>query len=228
MKKSKFKFIDLFAGLGGIRTGFEEAAQSLGFETECVFTSEIKPSAIQALSHNFKHNILAGDITKVDAKKIPDFDILLAGFPCQAFSVAGKQKGFVDTRGTLFFDIERILREKKPKAFMLENVEGLVLHDRTNKDDGMGRTLKAILKSLSKNYRVTYEVLDSKDFGVPQSRKRIFIVGTQFSEVSLKNFPEEKKLIKEVIESGIKVEKTDFTKRVLKHYNPDLLHGKFI
>jgi len=176
MKLKKIKFIDLFAGLGGIRIGFEQAAMEVGLQVDCVFTSEIKQSAIRALETNFEHSFLAGDITKVPSSEIPDFHILLAGFPCQAFSVAGKQKGFVDTRGTLFFEIERILRDKKPIGFILENVEGLVNHDKENRGDKIGKTLSVILDSLSQNYKISYKVLDSKDFGVPQTRKRIFIL----------------------------------------------------
>ncbi len=227
-KKNKIKFIDLFAGLGGIRIGFEQAAQEIGVPFECVFTSEIKQSAIRALEANFKHSILAGDITQVQSAEIPEFDILLAGFPCQAFSVAGKQKGFVDTRGTLFFEIERILKDKKPTGFILENVEGLVNHDKENRGDEIGKTLSVILDSLSKNYKIAYKVLDSKDFGVPQTRKRIFIVGTLKKTVSLENFPVIRKNVKSVLEMNKKTIDNDFTKRVLQHYKPIELHGKFI
>lgn len=112
--KSTVKFVDLFAGLGGIRLGFEQAFKKAGFATQCILTSEIKPAAIKALTTNFGPHAIRGDITTVDCREIEDFDFLLAGFPCQAFSVAGKQRGFLDTRGTLFFEVERILREKKP------------------------------------------------------------------------------------------------------------------
>src|SRR5690625_3033926 len=122
----EIKFIDLFAGMGGLRLGFEQAFNKLGFETSCVLTSEIKTHAIEALEHNFNHGMLVGDITKVESEDIPNFDFLLAGFPCQAFSTAGKGLGFLDTRGTLFFEVERILRDKKPYGFILENVEGLI------------------------------------------------------------------------------------------------------
>lgn len=109
---SKVRFIDLFAGLGGIRLGFEKSFQDLGFETECVMTSEIKPYAVETLSKNFSHDYFVGDIFNVKNEQIPDFDFLLGGFPCQPFSAGGKREGFVDTRGTLFFEIERILKRK--------------------------------------------------------------------------------------------------------------------
>jgi DNA (cytosine-5)-methyltransferase 1 len=226
--EKKLKFIDLFAGLGGIRIGFEQAAIELGIETECVFTSEIKPSAIAALKNNFKHKDLSGDITKISSNKIPEFDILLAGFPCQAFSVAGKQKGFVDTRGTLFFDIQRILKEKQPGGFILENVEGLVLHDRLNKSDKIGQTLDVILKTLKKDYKVNYRVLDSREFGVPQSRRRIFIVGTRKKMINLENFEKQIITVGTILESDVEFSNTKFSKLVMKHFKPIELEGKFI
>lgn len=109
----KIRFVDLFAGRGGLRIGFEQAFQDRGFETECVLTSEIKPHAVKSLRENFNKEPIKGDISKIRSETIPDFDFLLAGFPCQAFSTAGNQLGFNDTRGTLFFDVERILKEKK-------------------------------------------------------------------------------------------------------------------
>ena len=113
----KVKFIDLFAGLGGTRIGFEEACKELGITPQCVFTSEIKKYAVKIYKNNFDNEDVYGDITQIDEKDIPNFDYLLGGFPCQAFSVAGTRKGFKDTRGTLFFDIARIIKEKKPKGF---------------------------------------------------------------------------------------------------------------
>lgn len=179
-KNPTFKFIDLFAGIGGIRIPF----QNLG--GECVFSSEIDKFAAQTYEANFgdKPN---GDITKIDAKDIPNFDVLLAGFPCQAFSIAGKRKGFDDTRGTMFFEVERILEEKKPKAFLLENVKGLTNHDH-------GRTFKVMLDILENklNYRVYYKVLNAKNFGLPQNRERIMIVGFKDKNIKFK-FPDELK-----------------------------------
>ena len=121
-KNDSIKFIDLFAGLGGIRIGFEEAFKDLGIKTECVLTSEIKKSALKAYSNYFKCEDIKGDITKLKTETIPDFDFLLAGFPCQAFSTAGNRLGFDDTRGTLFFEIERILKSKNPYGFILEGL----------------------------------------------------------------------------------------------------------
>ena len=135
MDWSSFSFIDLFAGIGGIRLGFESAGG------HCVFSSEFDKDACKTYEANFGE-YPSGDITKIEAKDIPDFDILLGGFPCQAFSIIGKKEGFEnETCGTLFFEIERILREKKPKAFMLENVKNLTAHDK-------GKTFKIISKHL--------------------------------------------------------------------------------
>ena len=166
--KSKFTFIDLFAGIGGFRI----AMQNLG--GRCVYTSEWDEQAKKTYEANFGE-VPFGDITKEGTKEfIPDnFDLLCAGFPCQAFSIAGKRGGFEDTRGTLFFDVAEIIRRKKPKAIFLENVKGLINHDR-------GRTLKTILNVLRDDldyYVPEPQVLNAKNFGVPQNRERIFIVG---------------------------------------------------
>lgn len=223
------KFIDLFAGIGGIRLGFEQAFNERGFETECVLTSEIKPYAVQALKENFEQDNLVGDICQVDAKDIPDFDVLLAGFPCQAFSTAGKGLGFLDTRGTLFFEVERILREKQPYGFILENVEGLVLHDRESNKDKIGRTLKTILASLDNlGYKVEWRLLECQKFGVPQLRKRIFIVGTKDKHIDMDHFEEKSKVVGDVLEQGMPLVDTHFTQCLLKHYKPEELHGKAI
>lgn len=226
----KIKFIDLFAGLGGIRIGFEQACKERGVEAECVLTSEIKPYAVETLKHNHHHNNFVGDIFELKNEDIPDFDFLFGGFPCQPFSAGGKRNGFADTRGTLFFEIERILSYKKPQGFILENVEGLVKHDLENKTDKIGRTLKTILYKLEEelNYNVSWEVLDSVNFGVPQSRKRIFIVGTKKDKVSLENFKPTFKVLKDVLESGKETMNTDFTKKLLSHFSIEELYGKSI
>ena len=228
--KTKLKFIDLFAGLGGIRLGFEQACQDRGIETECVLTSEIKPYAIQTLKHNHHHENFVGDIFQVKNEDIPQFDFLFGGFPCQPFSASGKRNGFADTRGTLFFEIERIIKHHQPKGFILENVEGLVKHDLENKHDEIGRTLKTILYKLENelDYQVSWKVLDSVNFGVPQSRKRVFIVGTKNEKVSLDNFEPTFKVLKDVLESGKPIMKTDFTKKLLSHFTVEELYGKSI
>lgn len=165
--KIMIKIIDLFAGIGGIRLGFEQAFE----EVQCVFTSEIDKYAVQTYQANFGDDVVHGDITMCATQDIPQHDILLAGFPCQPFSQAGLKKGFNDTRGTLFFDIERILLEKQPKAFLLENVKQLKGHDN-------GRTLKTILAHLkAAGYDTHCQVLRARDFGIPQNRERIYIVG---------------------------------------------------
>lgn len=180
------RFIDLFAGIGGLRLGFEQAFKTQGLKPVCVMTSEIKPHALKVLQHNFSHDYWVGDITKVKNSEIPDFDFLLGGFPCQPFSAGGKRHGFIDTRGTLFFEIERIIAEKKPYGFILENVEGLVKHDLEHKSDPIGKTLRVILQKLeSLGYQVSWNVLNAANFALPQARKRVFIVGTLDQEISL-------------------------------------------
>lgn len=223
------KFIDLFAGIGGIRKGFELACSDLGIEAECVFTSEIKTYAVEVLKQNHPNECINGDITKIETSKIPDFDFLLGGFPCQAFSAAGKRLGFEDTRGTLFFEVERILRDKKPKGFILENVEGLVNHDRQNPKDKIGRTLSVILEHLTAlGYKVNWRVLNAKDFGVPQDRKRIYITGT-FSEIpDLQGFETVNSKLSEVLECGLPVANSKFVNLVLSHYSVNQLYGMSI
>ncbi len=226
----KVRFIDLFAGLGGIRLGFEKSFEELGFETECVMTSEIKPYAVETLSKNFNHDYFVGDIFKVQNEQIPDFDFLLGGFPCQAFSAAGNRHGFAETRGTLFFEIERILRDKKPYGFILENVEGLVKHDLENKNDKIGRTLSTILYKLKDElgYNVSWKVLDSIDFGLPQSRKRIFIVGTKDEAANLDVREKQFKSLKTILENGLETIDSDFTQKLFKHFEMEDLYGKSI
>lgn len=174
---ANFTFIDLFAGIGGIRRPY----QKLG--GKCVFSSEIDKFAVKTYEANWNETP-SGDITKISAKDIPNFDILLAGFPCQAFSIAGKRKGFADTRGTMFFEVERILEYHKPKCFMLENVKGLINHDK-------GNTFKIMLDILENklNYKVYYKVLNARDFSVPQNRERIIIVGFKNHGINFE-FPE--------------------------------------
>lgn len=160
------KFIDLFAGIGGIRLGFQNAFK----DSVCVFASEIDKFAIKTYEANYNHTP-SGDITKINTDDIPNFDVLLAGFPCQPFSQAGLGLGFNDARGSMFFEIERILKAKHPKAFLLENVKRLATHDK-------GQTFQTMLKHLKDlGYHTHFKVLNAKDFGVPQNRERIIIVG---------------------------------------------------
>lgn len=166
----KIKFIDLFCGIGGFRIAMEEACRENDLIPECVFSSDIDTFCQDSYEANFGHRP-TGDITKVDEKDIPDHDILFAGFPCQPFSIIGQMQGFNDIRGTLFFDIARILKHKRPKAFVLENVKQLVGHDK-------GRTLKIIIKTLQElGYHVQYAVLNALDYALPQKRERVIIVG---------------------------------------------------
>ena len=191
-----YKSIDLFAGIGGIRLGFDQAFKD-GIKT--VFVSEWDEKAIETYKTNFDDGLdVVGDITKIDEKNIPGHDILLAGFPCQAFSLAGQKRGFEDVRGTLFFDVARIIKHHKPKVVFCENVKNLVNHDR-------GRTfnvIKGILRDLG--YTVFYKILNSKNFGVPQNRERIYIVGFR-KDIAPERFifPEktdDTKVIKDIME----------------------------
>jgi DNA (cytosine-5)-methyltransferase 1 len=240
-------FIDLFAGIGGMRLGFEQAMQELGIQTKCVLSSEIDKYAQETYELNYKEKP-DGDI--YDIKQFPKFDFLLAGFPCQPFSYAGKQKGFVDTRGTLFFEIEKLLSEYQPKAFLLENVRGLTSHDQ-------GRTFKTIIERLQNlNYGVSYLILNSSNFGIPQNRVRVYILGlynqqpilslksdlgaidshkfkrslsqlTLFEPFSTSNST---KVVADILEANPSTKydcSKDFTARLLKftENNPNKLHG---
>lgn len=164
----KIRFIDLFSGIGGIRLAFEQAANSRGIETECVLSSEINLDAQLVYQKNFKHTPL-GDIRLIE--KLPEHEILLAGFPCQSFSHAGKKEGFGDTRGTLFFEITRLLDNYKPQAFIFENVRGLYSHDQ-------GRTLATMQHEMqARGYSFNTFLLNSANFGLPQNRVRLYLVG---------------------------------------------------
>lgn len=223
------RFIDLFAGIGGIRKGFELACAEKNIEAKCVFTSEIKPYAVDILLQNHPDETVYGDITQIDATDIPDFDFLLAGFPCQAFSAAGKRLGFHDTRGILFFDVERILLERKPFGFILENVEGLVNHDKEKPSDKIGKTLQTILERLEAlDYKVSWKVLNAKDFGVPQERKRVYIIGTKKATPNLDGFERINSVMVNILESGLPTSNSKFVKLLLKHYSVEDLHGKAI
>ena len=197
----RYRFIDLFAGIGGIRLGFESAG------CECVFSSEWNKFSCMTYSANF-NEVPAGDITKINADSIPEYDILTAGFPCQPFSIAGVSKknslgrptGFEDlTQGTLFFDVCRILEAGKPRAFMLENVRNLLSHDG-------GKTFQVIKSSLeSLGYKIFYRILDGKYF-VPQHRERIIIAGFRNYSGDFDfdiNIPEHKTVMKDILEDYV-------------------------
>lgn len=191
-KNKKFKFIDLFAGIGGFHIAFENAG------AECVFVSEWDKFARQTYEHNFKKRTskifetdnFVGDITKVDPEFIPDFDILAGGFPCQPFSQAGQKKGFNEIRGTLFFDVANIIKQKRPKAFFLENVRGLFRHDN-------GKTFETIKKILTEDlgYSLHTQIVKASDFGMPQHRPRLFMIGFLDKEIEFE-FPEPLKELK--------------------------------
>lgn len=221
-KGNVLRFIDLFAGIGGIRCGLEQAAIEKGYTPQCVFSSEIKPHAVKVLKDNHPTETISGDITKIETKNIPDFDVLCAGFPCQAFSSAGNRDGFADTRGTLFFDVERILRDKKPKGFLLENVEGLINHDG-------GKTLEVIVGNLKAlGYKVNYKLLNSKEFGVPQERKRIYIVGSLGKDINLDDFETSYRFLEDIIEKRGETSDSPFVRKLLSLYSIDELMGKSI
>ncbi len=170
MNHQRLSFIDLFCGIGGFRLAAQQVCAEQGLQPECVFSADIDPDAQLAYAANFGDRP-QGDITQIDAVDIPDHELLLAGFPCQPFSICGDRKGFSDVRGTLFFDIARIVAAKRPTAFILENVKQLVGHDR-------GRTLQRILEVLTDlGYTTDYQVLNALKFGLPQKRERVFIVG---------------------------------------------------
>ena len=159
----KIKYLSLFSGIGGFEYGMQQSKQ----EFECIGFSEIDKYAKSVYKKHFPNHFDWGDVTLIRTKQLPDFDLLVGGFPCQAFSIAGKRRGFDDTRGTLFFEIARILKDKRPRYFLLENVKGLLSHDK-------GETFKRILEVLSDlGYNVEWEVLNSKNYGVPQQRESV-------------------------------------------------------
>jgi len=216
-----FTFVDLFAGIGGTRIGFEQACKEAAAGSKCVFSSEIKPYAIETYRKNFHGEKVAGDITQIDPRQVPEHGFLLAGFPCQPFSSAGKRKGFLDDRGGLFFYIFEILKAKRPSGFLLENVEGLASHDK-------GRTLKTITDKLSDiGYFVGHKVLDAVHFGVPQQRKRIYIVGHKVRSVDLEFQAGTPKYVGEILEN-VPFQPMPFSDKLLENYTYRELYGKSI
>lgn len=215
--KEKLRTIDLFAGIGGIRLGFEQAFSD---QVETVFISEWDVHAQKTYIENFGNNVkIDGDITLIDEKSIPSFDICLAGFPCQAFSLAGQRKGFDDdfkgmSRGTLFFDVVRICDYHRPKVIFAENVKGLTMHDK-------GKTFKVILGALNEiGYKVHFKVLNSRNFGVPQNRERIYIVAFRADiDDSKFIFPvgnDSSKKLSDIIESDVVSTKYYLSERYLQ------------
>jgi len=195
MEQTELTFIDLFAGIGGMRLAFERNG------CKCVYSNEWDKFCQQTYSANFGETP-DNDITKVDADSIPDHDILVGGFPCQPFSLAGKKRGFDDTRGTLFFDVCRIIKAKRPRAFMLENVKNLCSHDK-------GNTFKVIQGALDElDYNIFYKICDGRDY-VPQHRERIIIVGfdrKRFENIDFEftlNPPAEKPVFKDILEQDV-------------------------
>jgi DNA (cytosine-5)-methyltransferase 1 len=216
------KFIDLFSGMGGFRLGLENS------KNECVFSADFDEYACKTYEKNFGEYPLV-DITQVNASSIPDHDLLCAGFPCQPFSIAGYRKGFDDVRGTLFFDIYRILKEKKPNFFILENVKGLINHDK-------GNTFQTMINYLAKNengvknnkklngnlgYNIFWKVLNASDFGLPQNRERIYIVGFK-DNVKNFDFPKQSKKFLKVTDildkNPIRRELSPMSKTYIKKY----------
>ena len=191
------RFIDLFAGIGGFRYAIQNAGEKFNLKVECVLSSEIDKECQKVYRENFGEEP-EGDITQIAAESVPDHDILLAGFPCQPFSIIGSLKGFEDARGTLFFDIARILQAKKPTVFVLENVKLLVGHNK-------GETIKRIMGTLEDlGYHATYKILNALDFGLPQKRERVFIVGFRepcFFDWPKKNIP--MKPLSEILEKNV-------------------------
>ncbi len=220
---TKIRFIDLFAGIGGTRIGFQQACNELKIASECVFSSEIKPYAIKAYRENFKNkHEISGDITKVDYGNIPDFDYLLGGFPCQPFSSAGSRKGFHDERGNLFFNVLDILKTKKPLGFLLENVEGLVTHNK-------GETLKVMLQELQNaDYKVSWKLIDSSKHGVPQKRVRVYIVGHLGYKPNLEYLVESYQNTGNFIDEDVSFEPNEFSNLLTQKFMQQELYGKSI
>jgi len=214
LENEVFKFIDLFAGIGGIRLGLERAGG------KCVFSSEWDSDAAKTYEASFGEKP-HGDITNIVSSQIPDHDILAGGFPCQAFSIIGDMKGFADTRGTLFFEIERILRDKSPKAFLLENVRNLASHDG-------GKTIQVILERLrALEYNVHMTVLNALNYNLPQKRERVVIVG--FKDNHPFEWPKSqplRKTLQHVLEDDYKVDKKHFASEKVRLSVQKRLEGK--
>jgi len=236
----------LYSGIGGFEIGIQNV---IGKENlDIIFSSEIDDYAAKSYELYFKHKS-SGDITKIDEKSIPGHDILTAGFPCQAFSIAGNRKGFEDTRGTLFFDVVRVLKEKQPKIFILENVKGLISHDKskgkykskinkkynnTKSSKCIGQTLKIMEDILLElDYNVFWEILNTKDYGLPQNRERIYFVGFR-KDLNITEFTYPKKInyktkLKDVLENNVELNfylNDEYQERFIKSLNNEKLQKK--
>lgn len=202
-----FTFIDLFAGIGGFRIALES------FGGKCVFSSDWDKDSQIVYEANFGEK-LWGDITKIDAKDVPPHNVLCAGFPCQAFSISGKQKGFEDARGTLFFDIARVVKHHKPEVLFLENVKNFAKHDN-------GKTLQTVISVLDEiGYNVFHQVLNASYYGVPQSRKRVYFIGFR-KDLGIKQFdfpkPNFKPIkLREILQSNSKARKYIIKRKDIK------------
>jgi len=220
LEKNKLTFIDLFCGLGGLRIAAETVAQEFGLDARCAFSSDFDADAQAIYEANFGERPF-GDITKIHESDIPDHDLLLAGFPCQAFSICGDRKGFEDARGTLFFDIARILKEKRPSVFVLENVKQLASHNG-------GQTIERILETLQNlGYQTHTTILNALHFGVPQKRERVFFVG--FREPRLYNWNVQTRPMKplsEVLETN--VSESYFASEKIRQSRLKMVEGKEI
>ncbi len=220
----KIRYVDVFCGIGGFRYAAENVFKKSNIPSRCVFSSDIDKYAKQSYAANFGHEPL-GDITKISVENIPDHELLFAGFPCQPFSIIGLGRGFDDMRGTLFFEIARILRDKAPHAFVLENVKRLVSHEG-------GATFKKILQTLRDlDYHVDYKVLNALDYGLPQKRERVVIIGSKTP--FLMNWQHKSDIINlsDILEKNVPLKyyasKTIVEKRKSVHtskYNPSIWH----
>lgn len=218
MINKNYKIIDLFAGIGGIRLGFANVFKK---QASFVFSSEIDKFSKITYETNYGH-IPSGDITSIEAKDIPSFDILLAGFPCQPFSNAGLKKGFNDTRGTLFFDIVRIVKYHKPQVLFLENVKGFKNHDKGNTFKVVKETLETI------GYKVFWDILNAKDFGVPQNRERIYIIAFLDNDIEFE-FPKSLNIevkLGDILEESVDEKYTISDKLWAGHQRRKLEHKK--
>lgn len=221
-KKADITFADIFCGIGGFHLAATQAAASRGLRASCVFASDIDVHAQEAYEANFGMRP-GGDITKVRGEDVPDHDLLFGGFPCQAFSICGVQRGFEDARGTLFFDLARILAVKKPKAFVFENVKQLKSHD-------AGKTLAVIMGTLAElGYTASWRVLNALDYGVPQKRERILIVG--FREPCTFSWPEPQKIyapLERVLEDDSEVDSSYWASEMIRRTRKAQVHHKTI